>query len=113
MEYKLPKEFTKKWLKALRSGEFEQSQSSLCHEEKYCCLGVAAKIYGVDMGAYGLYGYLEPHMSDALPKEFFEINKTEYSDDYLLQDSLIKLNDSEELSFPEIADWIEKNIELY
>lgn len=30
----------KKWIKALRSGEYEQTQEYLATEEGYCCLGV-------------------------------------------------------------------------
>lgn len=52
--WKLPKEFTEKWLKALRSGEYEQGEGMLkdnipseidTHETYcYCCLGVAGDL---------------------------------------------------------------------
>jgi len=45
---KLPKVFKRKWLKALRSGEYEQGKSVLRNSKnEYCCLGVAAHICGV------------------------------------------------------------------
>lgn len=37
----------KKWIKALRSGKFEQGFGKLCHDGKYCCLGVAAEVCNV------------------------------------------------------------------
>lgn len=36
------------WVKALRSGEYEQMAPALCYQEggKYCCLGVLATVAG-------------------------------------------------------------------
>lgn len=36
------------WVKALRSGEYEQMAPALCYQEggKYCCLGVLAAVAG-------------------------------------------------------------------
>lgn len=49
MKIKLEKAFRDKWLKALRSGEFEQTTGHLCGygtEDKgaFCCLGVAQAV---------------------------------------------------------------------
>lgn len=33
-----------RWLKALRSGDYEQGKNHLCYNDKYCCLGVLADI---------------------------------------------------------------------
>ena len=33
------KELHKKWVEALRSGEYKQTQSKLHNEEGFCCLG--------------------------------------------------------------------------
>jgi hypothetical protein len=38
-------ENAKKWVKALRSGEFEQGQKHLRIGDNYCCLGVACELY--------------------------------------------------------------------
>jgi len=41
----------KKWVEALRSGEYEQGKGILCMDDeisgdwKYCCLGVACDIF--------------------------------------------------------------------
>lgn len=54
---KLPKSFKKKWLKALRSGKYNQGTHALRTVTKecgttYCCLGVACHV----AGASGLKG---------------------------------------------------------
>lgn len=33
------------WLKALRSGEYRQTQGKLCGDNKHCCLGVLTDLY--------------------------------------------------------------------
>ena len=38
------KSIKKKWVAALRSGEYQQGQGLMCHEGKYCCLGVLCDI---------------------------------------------------------------------
>jgi hypothetical protein len=44
----LDKKFKKKWIKALRSGDYVQGTGKLCTVKpsgaKYCCLGVAAEL---------------------------------------------------------------------
>ena len=35
----------RKWVAALRSGEFEQAQGRLKDGDAYCCLGVACELY--------------------------------------------------------------------
>jgi len=37
----------KKWIAALRSGEYDQGRAYLCKDGKYCCLGVAAHTLGI------------------------------------------------------------------
>ena len=47
------KEHRELWVKALRSGEYEQGQGALCQKKeddgtiKYCCFGVACEISGL------------------------------------------------------------------
>ena len=36
----------KKWIKALRSGEYKQTKEFLRIGDKFCCLGVACDLYG-------------------------------------------------------------------
>lgn len=41
----------KKWVEALRSGEFTQAQRTLqTKEQEYCCLGVACELYRRETG---------------------------------------------------------------
>lgn len=37
-----------KWIEALESGRYEQGRSCLCKSEKYCCLGVACRTFGIE-----------------------------------------------------------------
>jgi hypothetical protein len=37
---RMPKNHLTAWLDALRSGKYEQGTGTLCHDNKYCCLGV-------------------------------------------------------------------------
>lgn len=43
-------ENAKKWVAALRSGEFEQGRGYLLATGKHCCLGVACAIYQREVG---------------------------------------------------------------
>lgn len=49
---KLPKQFRRDWINALRSGEYKQGEGVLLdfseEENTFCCLGVACKIIGFD-----------------------------------------------------------------
>jgi len=38
----------KQWVAALRSGEYPQGRNFMVCNGKYCCLGVAAKCFGLD-----------------------------------------------------------------
>jgi hypothetical protein len=37
----------KRWIAALRSGEYKQGRFTLCHDDEYCCLGVACDVFGI------------------------------------------------------------------
>lgn len=38
----------RQWLDALKSGEYQQGTKFLCKDGKYCCLGVACEVLGID-----------------------------------------------------------------
>lgn len=96
-------ELKAKWLAALRSEKYRQTQGCLRHADAFCCLGVLADVKGCEwrsqcpivggenMANYGL-----------LDVNFIQIGKVE-------QQQLAKMNDGG-ASFPEIADYIEANI---
>lgn len=87
------------WVKALRSGEYQQQQKSLCDSymladaRKFCCLGVAAKVlkftFCRDDHSYRVVDELGLDDGDG--------------------ETLMEMNDSGK-KFPEIADWIEANL---
>lgn len=97
------------WVKALRSGEYEQGQRYLCQKgKKWCCLGVLCNLpevpgewvgdaysYG-DGGTYG--SALPPSLSKALGLSMRR------------EVALIGMNDGKGFDFDTIADWIEKNL---
>lgn len=112
LRYKLPKKFTKRWQKALRSGKYTQGTEELydIEQDSYCCLGVAAKLCGipkVDMAGIGRYIDLREGYQHKLPAELVEELYP-----YRLVTELILMNDSGDYTFEEIADWIKENVEL-
>ena len=107
-----PEEVYDIWIKALRSGKYEQTNGRLknpaIHSEEsdsFCCLGVlcdlAAKDGGEKWTNWGMYG--ENHDTDFLPTHMRRYIKMQKSE----QQMLVDLNDYG-ISFDKIADKIEK-----
>ena len=93
-----------KWVEALRSGNFIQGRGRLCVGDRYCCLGVANEVCNLQEGSD-----IALHTTNALmglrnQSGNFE---TPILDEYT---SLIGLNDDFELTFPQIANFIVKNV---
>ena len=107
--FRLPKEFTEKWLKELRSGKYTQLVSKLVYSnyeiedepldidyKRACCLGVACvmlggeneRIAGCEMPFYLSQPYLD---EIKYPLELLE--NTEEPSDYRLAKILANLND--------------------
>jgi hypothetical protein len=113
---KLPEEFKKKWVAALRSGEYKQGRDYLYDpfDDQYCCLGVAGAVCGVDKEVMKKACYLrdkdyqdttndDPIAPESYPKLItlgIKDNKAHV---------LASMND-EGKSFSQIADYIEKNL---
>ena len=95
MENKLDPEFKKKWVNALRSGEYKQGDCSLFRNGKYCCLGVASVILGWDKKGDG-YKFLP--------------DLIQYGGASGFGSRLVQMNDSHEKTFNQIADFIDKNL---
>lgn len=105
-QIKLDPEFKAKWVAALRSGEYKQGRMSLRNRDGYCCLGVACLVAGVDDTEIEEYDefivsrhaarrpVLHPLMGDG---------------EYPIPANLSKMNDSENKTFIDIADYIEQN----
>jgi hypothetical protein len=98
---KLDKEIKTMWLEGLRSGMYKQGRMFLNNtkNDTYCCLGVLADVCEVlDEG-----GCIENGFRGSLPPKMLEIIGLSQSDMHHLMD----LNDEENSSFEEIADYIE------
>lgn len=112
-EFQLPKEFAEKWVKALRSGDYNQALGVLYSPSQcsYCCLGVAASIQGIaktSLQDNGELADLMGHEEDCILESFSIPQQLIHGD---LVKHLIILNDNEFLNFREIANW-EQNVEF-
>ena len=105
----LPKQYKKKWITALRSGDYEQEDGTLYSCGTFCALGVALHVCnGISLDNLEELNQpsdLEPYLTDteyrAIPREI------RHGD---LRDYVIDLNDNERYSFNMIADYIEENV---
>ena len=111
----------KRWIKALRSGKYKQTQKHLrdadldTDEPGYCCLGVACDLYAQThkRGAWDEYGSFvigdieeDSELPDRVAKWLGIKSTLGYNSVTGL--SLIHLNDDDGLTFAEIADHIEQ-----
>ena len=98
----------KRWVKALRSGEYEQGQFSLCKDNKFCCLGVL-----LDTEVSFDWEWDEFRECWTINGEAGHLPGVQFNDEFELdvreEDALAGMNDSGK-TFPEIADWIEENL---
>lgn len=113
----MKKSVMKKWVAALRSGEFKQVQMSLNRDGKHCCLGVLCDLALVDgyvecdfSGPTYITLYGERNRRGVLPEEVMKYSGIGDSIGVIrkLDTDLASLNDSGK-SFSEIADIIEKH----
>jgi hypothetical protein len=96
-------EIKRKWLEALRSGKYAQGRNALLHEGKYCCLGVLCDAHDIAIETERdtiLDG--STHSYDPIRKHFG------LSPEETL--ILTSMNDVDELTFAQIAEYIEKNL---
>lgn len=107
-------EIAEKWIKALRSGDYNQGKQKLKYNNFFCCLGVLCEIAVKE-------GVIKPSINDEyegsslfLPFEVYSTwanMKNNYGEINSIRSSLFKLNDAENMSFEQIADIIEANAE--
>ncbi len=111
-DVRLPKRFKRKWLKALRSGKFEQGRGDLEKknlegESTYCCLGIACRIQHPRIKIKG--GWIDKENFKRLRDiDVPEILKGDGESNQVVE-KLADMNDSGK-SFAEIADFIEKEL---
>ncbi len=99
-KYTLPREFAEKWVKALRSKKYKQDtdHNQYRYNDCYCAWGV-----------YGVANKFKFITDSTCVKGKVELyNSVEYE----LFKFIYRLNDREKLTFPQIADEIETNVEF-
>lgn len=116
---KMNPELKAKWLTALRSGEYQQTQGRLYrpnpvlmsdleptpYPSGYCCLGVLALCAGKTV----------EDMSRSVNHNLMDVGMGKWDEgsvgiDPDAEDYLTDMNDKEQKSFAEIADWVEANL---
>lgn len=127
-KFNLPKDFAKRWVTALRSGKYEQSNDNGClhFRNRYCCLGVGGAVCGMSVDVMGNNSVL-PKI-DIIPTEIQDYEKLAYilmclNDGLSLEKYeefkeqvgvtfrkfLLEDVETTSLTFSEIADFIEDN----
>lgn len=112
---KMNPELKKKWVEALRSGEYKQGYNGLhIIGDKpyagYCCLGVLATVAGIpeikqEDESYCKFDFGYRTDTTTLPEQFSaSIGLTQEH-----QGVVMNMNDDKRASFDEIADYIEAN----
>ena len=104
-----------KWLKALRSGEYDQTIGRLLRRtpegDKFCCLGVLCNLYAQehpgtgfrkeDMSFFNEIYNLPPEVADWAALVYKQVSDSCH---------LVVMNDDDKKNFNQIANWIEKNL---
>lgn len=101
-------EAKEKWVKALRSGKYLQTQGRLSNGEGFCCLGVLCVVAEMgsvfirrDVDDSSIYGH--GISSQPFVSQWAQV-------DAHAQDHLVSMNDDDHRSFEEIAHHIEENL---
>ena len=107
-----------KWLSALRSGDYQQTQLKLHTEDGFCCLGVLCDLYGKEHNVeWDLVEdedhnyYMFQNQPASLPLSVMEWAGTGRHNPYIGSQSftLAEFNDNG-YAFNEIADLIEEHL---
>ena len=102
------KELAMQWVKALRSGKYNQGRWQLrSNQNQYCCLGVLCDISNKS-------DWVKPGHSWEYLGQDVELNfelREELGLSGRAMTSLIEMNDEDTRSFNDIADYIEANYE--
>jgi hypothetical protein len=105
-----------KWVSALRSGDYKQTQHRLRKEDGFCCLGVLCDLYGKENNAEwtpldfdNAYAFQE--FESYLPSSVKKWADLEYCNPHVNDEesTLVRLNDSGS-TFEQIADVIEHQL---
>lgn len=119
MANKLKPEIKKKWVAALRSGEYKQARRLLHGGGGYCCLGVLCEVMAKDTGLdFGEFADENEEMPNhELIDTVFDCETLESHTwavtppgEGKVPTSLAMLNDSDGFTFDQIADLIEEQM---
>ena len=100
----------KKWVNALRSGEYRQAKERLFDGDAYCCLGVLCRVAGINAvleedGSYTFDGF-----SKIAPDKAMEfVGLSDEAGTYARGDAVLASKNDFEFDFGEIADIIESD----
>lgn len=109
-------ENAKKWVAALRSGEYRQGRGCLMSAEGYCCLGVACDVYEKETGRSlprNIGGFFTRAVLEGdfrVVRDWLELNSYDGTHSGRGRSSLADANDTG-ATFLEIADIIESEPE--
>lgn len=105
-------ELKQKWVEALRSGEYKQGRKALRDKGNcWCCLGVLCDVSGMGHWIEDKYFDWDYAVGDQMRCDFLPpALGDKVGLDSVAQTQLTRLNDEAGMSFPEIADYIEKNL---
>lgn len=112
-------EIKAKWIAALRSGKYQQTQKTLRDATGYCCLGVLCDVLGLGWEPSAEEGFFECRgSSEVLPDEALSLSGISLSAPAVQKDGkyvgLAMLNDGGGTflahTFAEIADLIEEQL---
>ena len=94
----------KQWIEALRSGEYRQARGTLRTQDgRFCCLGVACEISGIDKWEFNGNSYSYDHNYSGMSARVCDHIGFPLSG----QGRLIQMNDNQGATFQEIADYLE------
>lgn len=105
----MKKSVKKKWIKALRGGEFLQGKYRLREGDRYCCLGVLCTIEKLQAkrDIDDIYSFYYKNWESRVQLPGTMAKNLEISSDAC--ERLANMND-QGYSFSEISDWIEENL---
>lgn len=111
----------KRWVAALRSGVYPQTQEKLRDDKGFCCLGVLCDVVKKDLGedwgdpvndsgAYSFISYQVELPARVINLCGFKGCEIQHGSPYANGKSLVLMNDRDRNTFDEIADTIEKHL---
>ena len=103
-------ENAKKWVAALRSGEYPQTKKCLQDKNGFCCLGVACDLYQKEVGGIDIdsRGFIDgSEYGQVLPHEVMGWLGLRTKDGSITIEQRLSLYNDEGKSFSEISDIIE------